>query len=323
MIEGPRQPTQRALWPCTDVVRRGKRYAKVKLGYPPMVHSSDGQHALIAELVLELDRLAIDAMADWKVPGAALAVVQGGEVALAKAYGRRNIEANLPATAATQFLIGFRLHDAVATERVTVRDLLCHLSGLPRHDWVWLPGDRTSAELLAAMRYLEPSRDIRAAWQYNNLCYNVAGLLIERASGQSYEAFVRARLTDKLGMTVSFTLDDLEASADAARPYAIHENTRLPAIRLPVGTIAAGAINTSAADLANWMRLHLGKGEFGGERLLPATLIDALHARRVYYTEPGFPEFGQAYYGLGFRRQTYRGDQLVWHGGGLVVGARG
>jgi CubicO group peptidase (beta-lactamase class C family) len=225
--------------------------------------------------------------------------VQGGEVALAKAYGRWNIEANLPATAATQFRIGsitksftatgvaplhdegcldwtkpvrdyipeFRLHDAVATERVTVRDLLCHLSGLPRHDWVWLPGDRASAELLAAMRYLEPSRDIRAAWQYNNLCYNVAGLLIERASGQSYEAFVRARLTDKLGMTVSFTLDDLEASADAARPYAIHEDTRLPAIRLPVGTISAGAINTSAADLANWMRLHLGKGEFGAGRL--------------------------------------------------------
>jgi CubicO group peptidase (beta-lactamase class C family) len=212
----------------------------------------------------------------------------------------------------------FRLHDAVATERVTVRDLLCHLSGLPRHDWVWRPGDRTSAELLAAMRYLEPSRDIRAAWQYNNLCYNVAGLLIERASGQSYEAFVRARLTDKLGMTVSFTLDDLEASVDAARPYTIHEDTRLPAVRLPVGTIAAGAINTSAADLANWMRLHLGKGEFGGERLLPATLIDELHAPRVYYTAPGIAEFGQAHYGLGFRRQSYRGDQLVWHGGGLV-----
>ena len=62
--------------------------------------------APIAELVLELDRLAIDAMADWKVPGAALAVVQGGKVALARAYGHRNIEADLPATTATQFLIG-------------------------------------------------------------------------------------------------------------------------------------------------------------------------------------------------------------------------
>ena len=120
------------------------------------------------EFVPELDRLAADAMADWKVPGAALAVVQDGKVALAKAYGQRDVEANLPVTTATQFLIcsitksftatgvallhnegrldwtkpvrdyipEFRLHDAVATERVTVRDLLCHQSGLPRHDWV-------------------------------------------------------------------------------------------------------------------------------------------------------------------------------------------
>src|SRR4029453_17685997 len=179
-----------------------------------MVHSSDVQHAPITELVPDLDRLAVDVMADWKVPGAALAVVQDDKVALAKAYGQRDVEANLPVTPTTQFLIcsitksftatgvallhdegrldwtkpvrdyvpEFRLHDAVATERVTVRDLLCHQSGLPRHDWVWLPGDRTSAELLGAMRHLEPSRDIRAAWQYNNLCYGVAGLLIERVS---------------------------------------------------------------------------------------------------------------------------------------------
>ena len=287
-------------------------------------------------------------MADWKVPGAALAVVQDGKVTLAKAYGQRDVEANLPVTTATQFLIcsitksftatgmallhnegrldwtkpvrdympEFRLHDAVATERVTVRDLLCHQSGLPRHDWVHVPGDRTAAELLGVMRHLELSRDIRAAWQYNNLCYNVAGLLIERLSGQSYEAFMRARLTDKLGMTVSFTLEDLEASADAARPYMMHEDTRLPAMRLPIRTMAGGAINTSVADLANWMRLHLGKGEFDGERLLPAALIGELHAPRVYNTVPGFAEFGEAHYGLGFQSQSYRGDRLVSHGGG-------
>jgi CubicO group peptidase (beta-lactamase class C family) len=100
---------------------------------------------------------------------------------------------------------------------------------------VWLPGDLTSAELLGIGRYLEPSRDIRTAYQYNNLRYNVAALLIERLSGQSYEAFIRARVTDRLRMTVGFTLDDLEASADAARPYMMHEDTRLPAIRLAIG----------------------------------------------------------------------------------------
>jgi len=313
-----------------------------------MAHLSEAHQAPILEFVPELDRLAADAMADWRVPGVALAVVQDGRLALAKAYGQRDVEANLPVTTRTQFLIcsitksftatgvallhdegrldwtkpvrdympEFRLHDAVATERVTVRDLLCHQSGLPRHDWVHLPGDRTPAEMLGVMRHLELSRDIRAAWQYSNLCYNVAGLLIERLSGQSYEAFTRSRLTDKLGMTVSFTLEDLEGSADAARAYMMHEDTRLPAIRLPIRTIAGGAINTSVADLANWMRLHLGKGEVDGERLLPAALIGELHAPRVYNTVPGFAEFGEAHYGLGFQSQSYRGDRLVSHGGG-------
>ena len=113
--------------------------------------------------------------------------------------------------------------------------------------------------MLGAMRHLESSRDIRAAWQYNNLCYNVAGLLIERLSGQDYEAFIRARLTDRLGMTVGFSLDELEAAPDEARPYMMHEDTRLPAIRLPIRTTAAGAINASVEDLANWMRLHLDR----------------------------------------------------------------
>src|SRR5258708_30682569 len=117
-------------------------------------------------------------------------------------------------------------------------------------------------------------------------------------------------------MPVGFSLADLEASHEAARPYMMHEDTRLPAMRLPIRTTAAGAINTSVADLANWMRLHLGKGEFDGERLLPAALIGELHAPRVYNTAPGHAEFGEAHYGLGFQSNSYRGDRLVFHGGG-------
>ena len=212
----------------------------------------------------------------------------------------------------------FRLSDPVATERVTVRDLLSHQSGLPRHDWVHMAGDRAPAEMLDLMRHLELSRDIRTTWQYNNLCYNVAGLLIERLSGQSFEAFIRTRLTDRLGMTVSFNLDDLEAAGEAARPYMMHEDTRLPAMRLPIRTIAAGAINTSVTGLANWMRLHLDKGEFDGERLLPAALISELHASRAFISAPNLAEFGQALYGLGFQTNYYRGDRMVFHGGGWV-----
>jgi len=55
--------------------------------------------------------------------------------------------------------------------------LLCHHSGLPRHDWIWLPGDLSPAQMLAAMGYLQPSDDIRNTFQYSNLGYLVAGMV--------------------------------------------------------------------------------------------------------------------------------------------------
>jgi CubicO group peptidase (beta-lactamase class C family) len=308
--------------------------------------------SLIPELdIPELDRLAADVMADWKVPGAALAVVRNGKTVLTRAYGQRDVEAGLPVTPATQFVIcsitksftatavallhhegrldwskpvrdyvpEFRLSDPVASDRVTILDLLCHRTGLPRHDRVHEASDHTPAELLGLLRHLELSCDIRAAFQYNNLAYNVAGLVIERVGGQSYQAFIRARLTDRLAMSAGFSLDDLEAAAEPARPYMMHEDTRLPALRLPIRTTAAGAMTTSVADFANWMRLHLAKGELDGDRLLPAALIDELHAPRVYVTSHSpFAEFGETHYGLGFQCTSYRGDRLASHGGGWI-----
>ncbi len=61
--------------------------------------------APISSFVSDLDQLAAEVMADWKVPGAALAVVHDGKVALTRAYGQRDVEANLPVTTTTQFLI--------------------------------------------------------------------------------------------------------------------------------------------------------------------------------------------------------------------------
>src|SRR5262249_58841758 len=77
-----------------------------------------------------------------------------------------------------------------------------------------------------------------------------------------------------------------------------------------------GAISTKGVDLANWMRLSLVKVEFKGERLLPAAIIDGLHAPRIYESQSEFAEFGAAHYGLGFQCQSYRGDRVLFHGGG-------
>jgi CubicO group peptidase (beta-lactamase class C family) len=304
----------------------------------------------IAALIPDLDALVADTMAEWRIPGLAVAVVQNGEIALLKAYGQRDIEADLPVTTDTQFLIcsitktftatglallvdegrldwtkpvrdfvpEFRLQDAVATDRVTVRDLLCHHSGLPRHDWVWMPADLTRAQMLSAMRDLEPSRDFRDVFQYSNLGYNVAGIVAERISGLSWEDFIRTRLTDRLGMRVSFTTQDLASAKDAAAPYSMTGDTRLRAQLSPISATSAGGINTSIADIANWLRLHLGNGEFKGERLLSPALLRQMQAPRVHAASPEFAEFGESHYGLGFGAYTYRGERAVGHSGGWI-----
>jgi CubicO group peptidase (beta-lactamase class C family) len=295
----------------------------------------------IATLTPELDALAAEAMAEWKVPAVALAVVQNGETVLLKAWGQRDVEANLPATPQTQFVIcsitktftatalallvdegrldwtkpvrdyipEFRLHDAIATERVTVRDLLCHHSGLPRHDWIWIPADLTPAEMMMALRHLEPARDIRTEFQYNNLAYNAAGLVAERISGQSFEQFIRTRLTDKLNMPVSFSAEEYAALTDAAVPYLVERgDVRSRGKFFPITTTAAGAITTSISSLANWMKFLLAEGEFAGERLLSPQLIREMQAPRVFAGDAEWEEFGPSHYGLGFGSFTYRGN---------------
>jgi len=301
-----------------------------------------------AAFIPELERLITEVMGEWKIPGLAIAVVQDSEVALVSAYGFRDVEAGLKATTGTQFQLmsvaksftatglallvderrmdwkkpvreyipEFRLHDAVASDRVTVRDLLCHHSGLPRHDWIWIPGDLSPAQMLTAMRYLEPSEDIRSVFQYCNLGYLVASMVAERVSGQSWIEFIRSRLTGKLRMDVTFTVEDLATAADAAVPYAMEGDTRLRSKLWPVSATAAGGMNTSIASFANWLRLHLGKGEFEGQRLLSPSLIQELQKPRVHVGAPEFAEYSDVHYGLGFRSHRYREERVVWHGGG-------
>jgi len=313
-----------------------------------MASQSVARSESFAAFIPELEHLITEAMDEWKVPGLAVAVVQNGEMALVRAYGLRDVEAGLKVTTDTQFLIGsvtksftstglallmderridwkkpvreyipeFRLHDAVATDRITVRDLLCHHSGLPRHDWIWMPGDLSPAQMLVAMRYLEPSEDIRSTYQYLNLGYLVASMVAERVSGQSWTEFTRARLTDKLRMNVTFTVEDLAAATDAAMPYTMDGDTRLRAKLWPIRATAAGGINTSITSFANWLRLHLDKGEFEGQRLLSPTLIQELQTPRVYVAASEFAEYGDQHYGLGFRSHSYRGERVVRHGGG-------
>jgi hypothetical protein len=77
-------------------------------------------------------------------------------------------------------------------------------------------------------------------------------------------------------------------------------------------------VSTSIASFANWLLFHLGKGEFEGQRLLSPGLIQELQKPRVHVGAPEFSEYSDVHYGLGFRSHGYRGERVVWHGGGFT-----
>ena len=218
-----------------------------------------------------------------------------------------------------EILPGFRLHDRATTDRVTVQDLLCHQTGLPRHDWIHMPGDLSRQQMLDTLRHLEPNRDLRETWQYQNLGYVVAGAIIERISGCCWEDFTTERLLLPLGCTdFGFSIEALAAVPNHAKPHAMNHDKAVPTPLWPIHATPAGGLNASVSDLAKWMRLLLQRGQVGhvgAKRLLPEAVLAQMMTPRVHASTSEFAEIGDIHYGLGFFLDHYRGERTVSHSG--------
>jgi len=298
------------------------------------------------------------AMEDWGVPGMAVAVVKDGHIVLAEGFGVRDlrtgdrvdgntvfaIASNTKAFTATalgllvqegrmswddpvlDYLPAFQLFDPVVTRRIAVRDLLCHRSGLG----TW-SGDLASYgstydrdEVIRRVRYQEPAGDFRASFGYSNLMFLVAGELIPAVAGASWDEFVAERLFRPLGMRRTRTsVQDLEGMENVATPH-----TRVDGDLVPISYVnvdnhgPAGAINSSANDMARWLELQLGYGFYAGNQLVDSTVIS--ETRKPHTLLPVSetakelnPWTHFANYGLGWVLADYRGRLLVYHTGGL------
>ena len=261
--------------------------------------------ALSAHVARELER--------FRLPGVEVVVVREGEVLFAGGFGRRDVERDLPVTpktvfahgstgkAFTSFLVGqlveegvldwdrpirdylpdFKLADPVASERITVRDLLRHRSGIPRHDLAWLanPGlDR--GELVRRMRYLEPSKDLRTLFQYCNFGYVAAGFLCGHVTNSTYEEQVRRRIFEPLGMSNTYlSTSEVTALEDHAQPYEERDERIVPiTYRDASNVLPAGGINSCADDTARWLLCQLGGGQLDGQRLISSGSLATTHS---------------------------------------------
>src|SRR5262245_39737862 len=244
-----------------------------------------------------LDAWVARAMQTFEVPGLALAIVKDDEVVVTKGYGVRKlgepaqadgktlfgIASNTKVFTATalgllveegkiewdapvvRYLPAFAMWDPLVTRELTVRDLLVHRSGLGlgAGDLLWWPQSTYNRkDVVARLRFIPPATSFRAAYAYDNVLYLVAGEVIEVVSGQSWETFVSERILKRVGMSGSNVKHSAAAGGGniAATHAPVDGKVRPIAPFESDNTNPAGGINSSAEDMAKWMRVQLSGG---------------------------------------------------------------
>ena len=303
------------------------------------------------------DTFVADVMRDWKVPGLAVGVIRDGHVMLAKGYGFRDVDKKLPVTSETLMAIGsnsksftvtlmgmlvderklefdkavrtylpdFELQDDVATRLMTPIDLVTHRSGLPRHDALWAAGGFTRKELYDRLRFLEPTATFRQRYQYNNLMFMTAGILVERVAGQPWEALIRDRIFTPLGMTRSNTsVRDMPSAPDFSLPY-VERGGKVVAV--PFRNIdavgPAGSINSNIDEMLRYVQMHIDQGSAGSKPIVSPAFSARMQTVQsapdftFEADDPVYTEMGPGGYGLGVLVRSYRGHKHVSHTGGI------
>jgi CubicO group peptidase (beta-lactamase class C family) len=312
----------------------------------------------------DLDQWVARAMQTFEVPGIGLAIVKDDAVVVAKGYGVRKLGEPAPVDARTLFgiasntkvftatalgllveegkiewdapvvryLPAFAMSDPYVTHEMTVRDLLVHRSGLGlgAGDLLWWPESTYNRkEVAERLRYIPLATSFRSAYAYDNVLYLVAGELIEKISGQSWEDFVSSRILAKVGMTGSNVRHSAAAPGSRAGNVA-STHARVDGRVRPIrpfesdNTNPAGGINSSAEDMAKWLRVQLSGGKLAdGTRLFSAATarqLTSIVTPIPIGTAPAeLPAQQLTFhgYGLGLDLRDYRGHKLVTHTGGL------
>ncbi|KAA9134027.1 serine hydrolase [Marinihelvus fidelis] len=309
----------------------------------------------------DIAAIAHRAMETFNAPGITVSVVKDGELVYAGGQGVLEAGKRGDVDADTLFQIGsvskaftaaalavladdgklsfddrvidhipeFRMFDAWVTREFTVRDLLTHRSGLPlgAGDLLMFPeADTSRDEIIAALAHLEPSSSFRSKYDYDNTLYIVAGVVVERTSGQSFESFVEDRLLKPLGMNdCAATFGRAPEKADKAVPHMyIDGEYQVTPTGLKGDTAApAGGVICSANSMAKWMNFILAGGTTpDGQALISAGQFAQLLNPVTITSTPGFlREHAGAElsaYALGWGVSTFHGQPLHSHGGGLL-----
>lgn len=304
-----------------------------------------------------LDTVFARVLKDRKAVGFAVAVVSKDKIIYSNGFGYRDYEKKIPVTTNTLFAIGscskaftssligllskegkldldkpvreylpeLEFFNEELNNDISVRDIMCHRTGLPRHDYSWYLFNSSSKDsLVKRIKYQEPTAKLREIWQYNNFMFLVQGVLSEKLMGKTWEQNVKENIFTPLGMNTSnFSVHDMAKVNDAALGYAVIKDSIIRKLDYYDinGMGPAGSINSSVNEMANWVITWINGGKFKGKEILPATYVtQAMSSQMVVGSALPDKEVPDAFlsnYGFGWFLSAYRGHYRVEHGGNI------
>jgi len=303
-----------------------------------------------------LDTTLNRVLKDWKAAGFAVAVIEKDKIIYTKGFGFRDIEKKLPVTSNTLFAIGsctkaftssligllqkedkieydkpvrtylpeLKFYNDAMDNLITVRDMMCHRTGLPRHDFSWYMFPTTRDSLIYRIRFLEPTASVREKWQYNNFMFTAQGVVAEKLFGKKWERLIKEKIFDSLDMKSSdFSVEDMVKNNDAATGYYVKKDSIIE--KMDYYNIdamgPAGSINSSVNEMANWVIAWINGGKYKGREVLPPQYIaEAISSQMVSaggVPDKENPDIHFSTYGFGWSMASYRGHYRVQHGGNI------
>lgn len=285
-------------------------------------------------------------MAYYSIPGMALGIVDKGQVEMMD-FGVRNGKGE-PFTADTisgigscsksmtsfavmklaekgllnidrpvaEYIPGFALWDEKASLQVTLRDMMCHRTGVGGHDGAWPDNSISRVQYLSRLKYLKPNRPFRTEAQYSNVMYAAIGGILEAVTGKRWETLVEEEIFQPLHMDRSFCLmDDAARQENCAMPFrwdrGLHE---IPRWNIDQAG-PCGSVMSSAKDMVKWLTFHINGGKIGdGYLLTPADFLE-MHKPQMLMDYPHVRGGRSLGYGFGWRIMEYHGAIIQQHTG--------
>lgn len=318
-------------------------------GYSQAVGTAAGTaSSQYAAALTAIEAKAETRMKELGIPGMSLVIVKDDQIIYMKGLGLKDFENKVAVTPDTQFAIGsatkaftalsvllaqdegklslddhprkylpyFKMYDPETDKNITIRDLLSHSSGLNRTDLAMITGKLTRAELIEVAAQAKPTAKLREKFQYQNLMFTAAGEIAAKVEKKRWEKLVPEKVLKPLGMTnTTMSISEMEKAKDRSLGYDYNFDTKETRVR-PYRSIdevaPAGSINSSARDMAIWLRFVLNGGVLDGKRLVSEKSFDEWLKPQMKITPNG-----KNSYGLGWFISEWNGLKVVEHGGNI------